>query len=407
MHLSLSQRYIPVPDVHGCDYTHGLAMAERFVRCQLCGIPHPADVRECPIHRKPIVVAARVDARPSEPPSLPPPLPPATPPTPSAPASLVGQTLSGRYRVTGILAAGGMGVVYDAVQVALGRRVAIKCLHPRFATDTVAVARFQNEAMVAGSFGHPHIVEVFDLGWLDDARAPYLVMERLEGETLGARLQRERKLPVPLVVAIARQTLSALIATHTRGILHRDLKPDNLFLMRTVDGLPRVKVLDFGLSKAIAPSEKTTRLTRSGIVMGTPSYMAPEQAMGAPDLDGRVDLYALGMILYEALVGRPLYTARTPAALMRELQHIRPTTPRLLRPEVPLVLDTVVMKAIARDRSQRFSDTAEMQRALASLPADADDIPDADPTVVCAPPSLMPRLVDSDITPVRDSAHKP
>jgi len=248
---------------------------------------------------------------------------------------------------------------------------------------------------------------VFDLGWLDDARAPYLVMERLEGETLGARLQRERKLPVPLVVAIARQTLSALIATHTRGILHRDLKPDNLFLMRTVDGLPRVKVLDFGLSKAIAPSEKTTRLTRSGIVMGTPSYMAPEQAMGAPDLDGRVDLYALGMILYEALVGRPLYTARTPAALMRELQHIRPTTPRLLRPEVPLVLDTVVMKAIARDRSQRFSDTAEMQRALASLPADADDIPDADPTVVCAPPSLMPRLVDSDITPVRDSAHKP
>jgi serine/threonine protein kinase len=378
-------------------------MPERFVRCQLCGIPHPADVRECPIHRKPIVAAAKMEARASQPP----PLPVSRPAVAPTPTSLVGRLLSGRYRVTGVIAAGGMGVVYEGLQVALGRRVAIKCLHPRFATDTVAIARFQNEAMVSGSFGHPHIVEVFDLGWLDDDRAPYLVMERLEGETLGTRLSREKKLPVSLVVTLARQALSALVATHARGILHRDLKPDNLFMMRVTDGAPRVKVLDFGLSKAIAPVDDATRLTRSGVVMGTPSYMAPEQAMGAPDLDGRVDLYALGMILYESLVGRLPFAARTPAALMQEIARVRPPTPRLVRPEVPAALDAAVTRAIARDRKARFADATEMQRALASLPALTEEAVEADPTLISAPPSQMPRPVDPDTTPVRLFARKP
>ena len=378
-------------------------MPARFVRCQLCGIPHPADVRECPIHRKPIVAAAKMEARASSPPPL-----PVSRPAPSpTPTSLVGRLLSGRYRVTGVIAAGGMGVVYDGLQVALGRRVAIKCLHPRFATDTVAIARFQNEAMVSGSFGHPHIVEVFDLGWLDDDRAPYLVMERLEGETLGQRIQREKRLPVSLVVTVARHALSALVATHARAILHRDLKPDNLFLMRVSDGPPRVKVLDFGLSKAIAPVDEATRLTRSGVVMGTPSYMAPEQAMGAPDLDARVDLYALGMILYEGLVGRLPFAARTPAALMQEIARVRPPTPRLVRPEVPAALDAAVMRAISRDRKARFADAAEMQRALASLPSLSEEAVEADPTVISPPPSAMPRLFDPDTTPVRLLARKP
>ena len=215
--------------------------------------------------------------------------------------------------------------------------------------------------MVSGSFGHPHIVEVFDLGWLEDVRSPYLVMERLEGETLGARLKRERKLPITVALTVARQVLSALGATHARGILHRDLKPDNVFLARAADGGVRVKVLDFGLSKAIAPSIEGPRLTRVGVVMGTPSYMAPEQATGASDLDARVDLYAVGMIVYESLVGRPLYTARTPAALMQQIGRFRPPTPRLVRPEVSSRLDAAVMKAIARDRRQRFADAAEMQ----------------------------------------------
>jgi serine/threonine protein kinase len=386
-------------------------MAERFIRCQLCGIPHPADVRECPIHRKPIVAAARVDARPSSPPSLPPPLPSRVvtpPPLPSAralpsPAALIGKLLAGRYRVTGVIAAGGMGVVYDGLQVALGRRVAIKCLHPRYATDASAIARFQNEAMVSGSFGHPHIVEVFDLGWLDDERAPFLVMERLDGETLGQRLQREKRLGPGLVVALARQVLSALVATHARGILHRDLKPDNVYLVPTHDGGARAKVLDFGLSKAMARGDASMRLTRSGIVMGTPSYMPPEQATGEPDLDARVDLYSLGMILYECLTGRLPYTARTPAALMIEIRRARPPSPRLVRPEVPSALDAAVMKAIAPDRAHRFGDALEMQRCLAAL-AHLDD--DDEPTTFCAPRTDASPVAEPESEPVQVFARK-
>jgi eukaryotic-like serine/threonine-protein kinase len=389
-------------------------MAERFIRCQLCGIPHPADVRECPIHRKPIVAAARMDVRPSAPPTIPPPLPSRVvtpPPLPSAraqasPASLVGKLLAGRYRVTGVIASGGMGVVYDGLQVALGRRVAIKCLHPRYATDASAIARFQNEAMVSGSFGHPHIVEVFDLGWLDDERSPFLVMERLDGETLGQRLQREKKLGVGLVLTSARQVLSALVATHARGILHRDLKPDNVFLVSTHDGGVRAKVLDFGLSKAIVRGDSAMRLTRSGVVMGTPSYMPPEQATGEPDLDGRVDLYALGMILYETLTGRLPYSARTPAALMIEIRRTRPAPPRLLRPDVPAVLDAAVMKALSPDRTHRFADALEMQRALSSLALDDED----DPTTFQGPPTTPSPTAshppDPDSQPMQHFARK-
>ncbi len=387
-------------------------MPERFIRCQLCGIPHPADVRECPIHRKPIVAAARMDVRPSAPPSQPPPLPPRVrtpPPLPSArgtasPALLVGKLLAGRYRVTGVIAAGGMGVVYDGVQVALGRRVAIKCLHPRYATDASAIARFHNEAKVSGGFGHPHIVEVFDLGWLDDERAPFLVMERLEGETLGQRLQREKRAGVGLVVTVARQVLSALVATHARGILHRDLKPDNVFLVATHDGGVRAKVLDFGLSKAMAHEPDGRRLTRTGVVMGTPSYMPPEQATGEPDLDGRVDLYALGMILYESLTGRLPYAARTPAAMMVEMRRTKPAPPRLLRPDVPAALDAAVMKAIAPDRASRFADALEMQRCLSALAQVDDD----EPTTMLGPPTDSSPAADAGETqPVQVFARKP
>jgi serine/threonine-protein kinase len=381
-------------------------MAERFIRCQLCGIPHPADVRECPIHRKPIVAAARMEARSAaddQPPSHAPPKPPPSPQLPTvpvSPASLVGRLIAGRYRVQSVIATGGMGVVYDAMQVALGRRVAIKCLHPRYDADPTALARFQNEAVVSGSFGHPNIVEVFDLGTLDDTRAPFLVMERLEGQTLGQRLAREKRLSVSLTVSIARQVLSALAATHARGILHRDLKPDNLFLVRALDGHEHIKVLDFGLSKAMAGSG-SARITRSGVVMGTPSYMPFEQATGEPDLDGRTDLYALGVILYECLTGRVPYTARTPAALVLEFKRVRPPTPRLVRPEVPAALDAVVMRAIARERHDRFADAVEMQRALASFAEPEGPIGDEDPTVIAAPPS------DIDTQPVQVFARKP
>jgi eukaryotic-like serine/threonine-protein kinase len=376
-------------------------MAQRFIRCQLCGMPHPAEVPLCPVHLRPVVPATRAPgvARGSLPPPPAAPAapvdarvePPAASPIATPDAPLIGRLLQGRYRITGLIAKGGMGVVYDAVQVNLGRRVAIKCLHPRYARDAVAIARFEHEAVVSGGFGHPHIVEVFDLGRLEDD-APYLVMERLDGETLTARLRRERRLDLALAVSVARQTVSALVATHARSILHRDLKPDNLFLVDRGAETPRVKVLDYGVSKAMSAVGEP-RLTRAGFVMGTPSYMAPEQARGESDLDGRVDLYAVGVILYETLTGRLAYAARTPAALLVEMQRGLPLRPSMLRPGLPPALDALVMRCIAFPRGERPRDAPSLQRDLQALgDVAAPGLDDDAPTEVTEVPETFERV---------------
>ena len=378
-------------------------MAQRFIRCSLCGLPHPAEETECPVHRRPIVPAARVDLAAVSAVPAPAPMPEVSPrltpdpaasrltPDPARPsrtglaAPLLGALLAGRFRVTGVIAQGGMGVVYEGVHVSVGRPVAIKVLHPRYAQDPAAHARFQHEASVAGSFGHPNIVEVFDLGALDDG-VPFMVMERLVGETVTRRLQRERPLSLHLAVDIARQTLNALVASHARGILHRDLKPDNLFLVERAGGRPRVKVLDFGVSKALYGHAGGAKLTRAGYVMGTPAYMSPEQARGEADLDARADLYALGMILYETLTGRLPFVARSPLALLAEIQKSAPTRPRTLRAEIPDGLDALVMQCIARDRAERPHDALSMLRDLLAIPLpDASAPPDFDARPTPAP----------------------
>jgi serine/threonine-protein kinase len=366
-------------------------MAQRFIRCSLCGLPHPAAETECPVHHKPIVPAARValDAVSALPgPARVPEMSPRLTPDPGASrvpteaprpsrtglhAPLLGALLAGRYRVSGVIAQGGMGVVYEGAHVSVGRPVAIKVLHPRYAADPTAHARFQQEAAVAGSFGHPNIVEVFDVGALDDG-TPFMVMERLQGETVSRRLQRERPLSLRLAVEVARQTLNALVATHARGILHRDLKPDNLFLVDRGGGAVRVKVLDFGVAKALYGAAGGAKLTRAGYVMGTPAYMSPEHARGDADLDGGVDLYSLGMILYETLTGRLPFAARSPMALLAEIQRASPPRPRMVRPAVPDALDALVMQCLARDRAERPYDALSMLRDLLAIPL-PDDAP--------------------------------
>lgn len=388
-------------------------MPEHFIRCQACGLPHPSEELVCPFTGSPVARSAsvpppsssgapRYDSMPASsrreaisvgpqrldsmwPPRIPsvPPLPLFEIDEPSAPrptrdAPLLGQLLHGRYRVCGVIAKGGMGIVYEGIHVGLQRSVAIKTIQPRFARDPAAVSRFRNEAAVIGRFGHPNIVEVYDMGVLEDG-SPYLVMERLEGETLTQRLRRHRPLPIPVAIDIASHVASALVVTHQEGILHLDLKPDNLWLTSRDDAPKSVKVIDFGVARIIR-RESSSEDVADESVAGTPAFMAPEQAGGARDLDGRVDIYALGMILYVMLTGRLPYKASTAAALRRELTEVSPMRVRILRPEVPKPLDALTMRAIAKDREERFTDAGSLLAALRTAPRDA------------APPSSSDRV---------------
>ncbi len=279
--------------------------------------------------------------------------------------------VDGKYRVRAILGEGGMGAVFEAEHHAIGRVVAMKVLHPSQASKTVAVKRFHQEARAAGGIGHPNICEVFDFGTLSDG-SPYLVMERLQGQTLAARITAEGGLPFADVVEVAMQVLSGLTAAHERGILHRDIKPENVFLAERAGYPPIAKLLDFGVSKVVGGGpnnewDDETDLTKTGMVMGTPYYMSPEQARGDRNLDGRVDIYACGVLLYEALTGQRPFTAKNYNSLLVLILQGNPTPPRGLRASIPVELEQIVLKAMAKNRDDRFQTAAELAHALAPI----------------------------------------
>ncbi len=291
-----------------------------------------------------------------------------------------------------------MGVVYDAVHIDLGRRVALKALANKFTDDIVAVTRFRNEARAASALGHPNIVEVSDFGVLPDG-APYLVMERLEGETLGQRMRREGRLTPADASQIVAQILSALTATHEQEILHRDLKPENVFLSQRPGLPPVVKLLDFGISKQRATLEDPNhQLTRAGFVMGTPGYMAPEQARGERDLDGRVDLYAVGVLAYEMLSGRPVYVAKNPAALVAEMRSRPPAPLRTVRATVSDEFELFVHTLMSLDRRQRYATAADALHVLMD-PQFETNSPDDEPTAITAAPAMPPPPMPIDPAP--------
>jgi serine/threonine protein kinase len=264
-----------------------------------------------------------------------------------------------------------MGTVFEAEHLTIGRSVAVKVLHPNQARKKNAVRRFHQEARAAGGIGHPNICEVYDLGTLDDA-SPYLVMEKLVGETLADRIASEGGLPFDDVIETLVQVLSGLVAAHEKGIVHRDIKPENVFLTRRVGCPPLVKLLDFGVSKMIVQPFEDKKddefdLTRTGMVMGTPYYMAPEQARGDRNLDARVDLYACGVMLYEALTGRRPFSAANYNALLLQILSTNPRPARDLRPALPGGFDAVIDRAMARSRDDRYRTATEFQRDLQAL----------------------------------------
>jgi serine/threonine-protein kinase len=372
-----------------------MSSRERFIRCKHCGLPHEAGTTVCPLTGNEIV--AEKKARPSAPPPAASPAAPAgyqwkhapaepPPDEPIDPAAFVGRLVEGKYRIKSLLGSGGMGAVYSAENLRIGKEVAIKILLKAYAKDSEAERRFYREARMAGSLGHPNIVEIFDLGALENGQ-PFQVMELLRGETLSSRLKTEGALSFDDALTIADQVLTALIAAHHKGVVHRDLKPENVFLADKA-GERVAKLLDFGISKNLSRGDdETLTLTRPGAVVGTPYYLSPEQARG-DSVDGRADLWAMGVVLYEMLTGTLPYRAENYNRLIVKILTTRPELPRTLRPAIDEALESIVMKALAHDPKDRYQVAAEMRSAIRAFRGTPDEaLPidislDDDPTEV-------------------------
>ncbi|HEY0255194.1 MAG TPA: serine/threonine-protein kinase, partial [Kofleriaceae bacterium] len=324
-------------------------------------------------------------------------------PTSSEYDRLVGETLDGRYFVQRKIGEGGMGVVFAARHAVIERPLAIKVLKREVMRDTATIKRFVQEAKAASRIGHPNIVDVTDFGTTPDGMT-YSVMEYVDGITLSRAIKDGAPFDGVRAIRVAQQIARALGAAHEKGIVHRDLKPENVFLIQRDERIDFVKIVDFGIAKVqpIEGKPEGPRLTRAGSVFGTPEYMAPEQAAGKSDTDGRVDIYALGTILYEMMTGRVPHrsdsTVRTIA--MQMLDPIMP--PSQVRPDLPISkpLELAIMKALAKKREDRFQTMAELNTALEAaaksqlavppLPPGADALLTPTPHIVVKPTDPPP-----------------
>ena len=350
--------------------------------CPVCGARYPADFRVCPRDATPLE-----DAPDDEDP-------------------IVGQLLDGSYEVLRVIGQGGMGTVYEARHTRLHtKRFAVKLLHHELARQPEVVTRFQREAEAASVLTHPNVVGVYDVNTSADGR-PYIVAELLQGEDLGSYLERLGKLPTVEAVHIVRQVCHALGAAHAHGIVHRDVKPENVFL---AGPNATVKVLDFGISKVLETGEG---LTKTGTVMGTPDYMAPEQARG-DRVDSRADIYAVGAILYRALTGRKPFEGTDAMAILTAVLTQEPERPSTLEPRIPLSLELIVQRTMAKVPSERFATMETLEQALspfdaldAQLPAVTTKLP-VEPNSAPAPSTLLEAAARTLLaTPPSTSVHE-
>ncbi|HTQ05857.1 MAG TPA: serine/threonine-protein kinase [Polyangiaceae bacterium] len=280
----------------------------------------------------------------------------------------LGTVLEGKFRITREIGRGGMAAVYEAENIDIGKRVAVKVLAAELITSRVVRERFIREARAASAVRSPHICDVYDSGMYEER--PFLVMELLEGESLYDMLTRIRRLDVPTTLSVISQTSRGLGKAHEANIVHRDLKPENIFVSRDEDGGLIVKLLDFGLAKFYEPTNdgdpKTVRLTREGALFGTPAYMSPEQAKGQGEVDHRSDLWALGCIVYECLTGQTVWSVEQGVAMILAQVASAPVPrPSRLRPDLPLVFDAWFQKALDRDVARRFQTAREFSDTLA------------------------------------------
>jgi serine/threonine-protein kinase len=290
----------------------------------------------------------------------------------------IGTVLRGKYRVERVLGTGGMGRVVAARQLQLDRQVAIKVLLPELLEHAEMIERFLREARSASKLESPHVARVIDVDTLDDG-APYMVMEYLEGVDLSSVRKSGRPLAIATAVDYVLQAAAGLGEAHSLGIVHRDVKPANLFLAKQRDGGVRVKVLDFGISKVSDPTGTEPSVTKTLSVMGSAQYMSPEQMRSARDVDARTDIWSLGVVLYELCTARVPYPGKTITEVCARVFTEAPPPPRSFRPDMPPALEAAILRCLARDREQRFASAAELSAAIA--PFARDDVPASVPTV--------------------------
>jgi hypothetical protein len=317
-------------------------------------------------------------------------------------------TQLGNYHIVELIGEGGMGEVYVGRHERLGHRVAVKVLRLEMSRNADMVRRFFNEAQSATAIRSPGIVQIFDFGTLPDGRA-YFVMELLEGQSLDARL-KQRRLDYVACCRLGRQVANVLQAAHTAGITHRDLKPENLFLIQDVEvaGGERVKVLDFGIAKLASEVHAAGVKTRTDVVMGTPSYMSPEQSRGAGAVDARSDIYSLGCILFEMVCGRPPFVGEGLGGIIGAHQYVEPPNPRSLAPDVPARLAKLILQMLAKPPEARPQTMAAVGQALEEILQALEKAPKRAPTAAPAAkraPTAAPAPYGASAPPaIRDTA---
>jgi serine/threonine protein kinase len=314
----------------------------------------------------------------------------------------IGTVLEDKYRITGELGRGGMATVYEAENIDIGKRVAVKVLAAELVTSRIVRERFIREARAAAAIRSPYICDVYDSGMFEER--PFLVMELLEGESLYDRMTRVRRIDVHTTVRVITLTARGLGKAHEAGVVHRDMKPENIFLLKSEEGELTVKIVDFGLAKFYEPTggdPSRVRLTRQGALFGTPAYMSPEQAKGQGEVDHRADLWALGCITYECLTGRTVWKVdQGVAMILAQIAGAPLPRPSAYRKDLPEAFDRWFFKALDRDITRRFQTAKELTDALDEALGPVSELLAETPTARARPPpSVEPRHAsDTDPT---------